>query len=241
MVLWWCSVLAQPPAPEDLAASDGTYDKYVLIRWNAQAAVEGYKVFRRANPDHGSFQEITKGWQKSTWLCDYGAQPGVTYYYTVIGSRQGEESPMARLDDGFVATDKFVDEEPLLTSANGRYAEPARFLLSADAPQTEKKFYRAGETANFTYTLSNPYEVSVARTEIRYFLSNDATYDWTDRPLTDTTKTYSDFPAQGTFRMEESAVLPDGLTPGNYYLLIVNAGNGDLSQLRVSPLPLSVR
>jgi len=237
---WSAELVAQPPAPEALTASDGTYDDYVLVRWDARAGVDGYKVFRRAHPDHGSFQEITKEWRKSTWLCDYGAQPGVTYYYTVVGTRAGSQSDMAVYDAGFVAKNKYVIGGEGITAADDLYADPPRYLLAvADAAATAAA-YRPGRAVTLRYQLTNPYEADIGDTEIMFVLSRDENYGWDDRKLLERAKTYADFPARGELAMKETLRLPNDVRPGNYFILIVNARKGDLSRIEVTPVPLRV-
>ena len=237
----YAPVRAQPPRPAGLTASDGTYDSYVLVRWDAQAAVRGYKVFRRANPDHGGFQEISKGWQKSTWLCDYGAQPGVTYYYTLIALEGGEQSEMATFDAGYVATGEIVNDQEQLTATGGLYAEPPRYLLAVGEAQTNAAAYRPGQTVDLSFELSNPYGDEVSSTEIMFLLSRDATYGWGDQVLLPEPKVYADFPARGRLDMRERFELPPGTAPGDYYVLIVVSRKGDLSRVQITPSPITVQ
>ncbi|NJO87242.1 MAG: hypothetical protein HC821_04420 [Lewinella sp.] len=232
-------LLAQPAAPRNLIASDGLYEKYVLIRWDAVAEADGYKVLRRVHPSYGSFQEVNEGWQRSNWLCDYGALPGVRYYYTVVSNYQGVTSAMAELNSGYVVSQNVAIDEQSLTSADV-YSTAPDFSLEVSEPELAQAQCFAGESINFDFLLTNRYEAAVARTEIQYFLSSDVSYSWDDLPLLESVKVLSAFPPTSEWRLETTAVIPTGVKAGRYYLLIVSAARGNLAHLRATHIPLDI-
>jgi hypothetical protein len=70
-----------PPAPTNVAASDGSYYDRVLVAWNASPLATGYKVFRNtANNSAGATQIATPA---GSPYSDFTATPGLTYFYWV--------------------------------------------------------------------------------------------------------------------------------------------------------------
>lgn len=226
-------------APRDVVASDGTYDKFVLVRWEPSENATTYKVFRTNSPKATSLQEISNAWQKSTWLCDYSALPNVDYYYTVVASNGKEVSPTGTLDKGFLkkASSMAIEERELLADADVYGAQKQLFLLIADAVP-DRATYTTGATVQLDINFQNIFDQPTPRSEIRYFLSEDTVLDWNDEPLG--MKSLSGVPANARFAMTEQITLPDNLLPGNYHLIIVSSAEGAVLSSKTAVAPIKI-
>ncbi len=206
------AVVATLP-PRDVSASDGEYDKYVLIRWEASETSTSYKVFRSASPNATNLQEISKGWQKNTWLCDYGVQPSTDYYYAVMSSDGKQQSAMSKFDKGFLRkkTETAIPVQPL--------------VISTVTP--EKIDYKSGDKVTLEINLQNLLEEPTQPVEAHIFLSKDVIWDFGDKPIGQ--KTFSSFPGNLDIKLKETVTLPDNLLPGTEYkIIVVLATKGDI-------------
>lgn len=221
-------------ALEQPQASDGTYDKFVLVSWKAVELVEGYKVFRTTDPNKQSLQEISNGWQNSTWLCDYTALPGVDYYYSVA-ARSGERpSSLSPVDKGFVKKQTpMVNDQELLTS-NERYAEPQRYFLMVANLAADQSSYAPQDEVNLSCELENIFDRIIPQTEIRVFLSVDSQLDWDDVQLTPQPKIYSQFPPEAKYEVQLEVSLPKDLRTGSYYLIVASSSDKELIHTKLA-------
>lgn len=215
-------------APRGLNASDGIYDRFVLLRWEAVNHAKGYKVFR-ANDEKGSgLQQLGEGIQHSTWFCDYSAVPGVSYFYAIATQgNQGKASSLSPFDKGYIRNNP-VAEDPLnLLSDNSAVAVPLyqRFLMIADA-YTDANLYAKASTVTVTVDLQNIFTKETPRTELRYYLSNDAKLHWDDQLLL--SRYYSSLPGEKTFSLTNKVQLPRDLIAQEYYIIIVAAPEGEV-------------
>ncbi len=226
-------------APRDVVASDGTYDKFVLIRWEPSENATTYKVFRTNSPKATSLQEISNAWQKSTWLCDYSALPNVDYYYTVVASNGKEVSPTGTLDKGFLKKSgpMVIEERELLANADVYGAQKQLFLLIAEAVP-DRTTYTAGATVRLDINFQNIFDQPTPRSEIRYFLSEDTILDWNDQALG--MKSLSGVPANARFALIEQIILPADLLPGNYHLIIVSSAEGAVLSSKTAVAPIKI-
>jgi hypothetical protein len=231
--------VSAPKAATGLNASDGVYDKFVLIRWETAESGGQYRVFRATSASGASLQELTKNWQKSTWFCDYSAEKGRDYYYAVMASDGSQSAPLSRFDKGFVRKETDTAQEDLL-SANtpDRYAAGRQlFVLVADV-QADSANYRQGAPVALQIALQNIFEESTPRTELRVYLSGDATWDFNDQLLLN--KTFSGLPAGATATLNEPITLPSFLLPGAYHLIVVASPEGNILQAKTGVLPINV-
>ncbi len=228
--------------PEDISASDGTYDQFVLIRWSASDRANAYRIFRTIKPDGTALQEISKGWQKSTWLCDYSALPEVDYYYAVVASDGHQTSPAGTLDKGFLKKKPAVaiEGQESLAQQNILFGTDERkfFLLISSVESTEQ-LYAPGATVSFNVHLQNIFEASSPRTELRYFLSKDTRLDWSDTQVHQ--KVLSAMPPNVKFTVQESIVLPKDISSGDYFLIVVSSPEGDVLQSKTGHLTLKIQ
>lgn len=216
---------AVPAAPRDVHASDGIYDKFVLIRWEPSENATQYKVFRADKPNSSSLQSLSNTWQKSTWLCDYSALPGVDYYYTVVASSGREVSPASQADKGFVKKKAgMANEEMEGLSSNEAYGDPQQVFLLIAELFTSKQEYRPGEPITISVRLQNIFDKASARTEVRYYLSKDAVLDWNDELLA--RKMLSSIQGNAALTLSEDLVLPQNLLPGAYHIIAVCSAEG---------------
>ncbi len=212
-------------APRDISASDGIYDKFVLIRWEPSETATTYKVFRTTSTKATTLQEVSNAWQKSTWLCDYSALPNVDYYYTVVASDGKQVSPAGTLDKGFLKKNApLANDERELLAENERYgAQKQLFLLIAGA-STDQLIYPAGATVQLDIHFQNIFDQPTPPTEVRYFLSQNATLDWNDQLLG--FKSLSNILPNAGFNLKDTVPLPANLLSGTYYLIIVSSTEG---------------
>ncbi len=214
-------------APKNISASDGVYDKFVLIRWEPCEGASQYKVFRSTSPKGAGLQEVSNTWQKSTWLSDYSALPNVDYHYTVVASNGKSTSPIGTLDKGFVKKNTAIAiEETTLLAENEAYGANRKIFLLIASSIAEKETYRAGETLNLNVILQNIFEEQAPRTELRFYLSTDGLLDWNDQLLG--TKNLSESRANIKFEMKETLRLPANLLPGVYQLITVSSPEGSI-------------
>jgi hypothetical protein len=199
--------------PRDVSASDGEHEKYVLIRWEASETANTYRVFRSTSPNATNLLEISKGWQKNTWLCDYGVQPSVDYYYAVMSFDGKQQSTLSKFDKGFLRkkTEAAGPIQPL--------------VISAVTP--DKTDYKSGEKVALEINLQNLLEEPTQPVEAHIFLSQDVIWDFSDKPIGQ--KTFSSFPGNLNINLKETITLPDGLLPGTEYkIIVVFATKGDI-------------
>jgi hypothetical protein len=214
-------------APKNIAASDGVYDKFVLIRWEPCEGASQYKVFRSTSAKGAGLQEISNAWQKSTWLSDYSALPNVDYHYTVVASNGKSTSPIGALDKGFIKKSSAIAiEETTLLAENEAYGSNRKIFLLIASSLADKDAYRAGETINLNVILQNIFEEQAPRTEMRFYLSADGMLDWNDQLLG--TKNLSESRANVKFEMKEVLRLPSNLLPGVYQLITVSSPEGSV-------------
>jgi hypothetical protein len=221
------NIVAPQLPPANLNASDGVYDKFVLIRWEPSGKTNEYRLFRAASPSGASLTELTKSGQSSTWFCDYSAEKGKDYYYAVMGSEGRTYSALSPFDKGYLRKEeKVAQDESLTTLEQEKYAAPKVVFMLVENIRTDADAYIPGSTTRLSIALRNIFDEPARRTELRLYLSADATWDFNDRLLL--SKTYSGFPANAKATLEEAALLPNTLLPGEYFLLVVFSPEGDI-------------
>jgi hypothetical protein len=225
---------------ENIQASDGDYDKFVLIRWNATEKGGTYRLFRANNDKGASMIELTKGWQRSNWFCDYSAEKGREYYYAIMTQEGQKTTPLSRFDKGFLRKpdSKMVQDGSLSSLSTDKYAEGklTYVLVSEIIPDSTQ--YLPGATAALKIRLQNIFDEPSLRTELRIYLSSNAEWDFEDRLLS--TKNYSGFPAGFNAFVEEHLTLPTDILPAEYYLLAVAVPEGKILHAKISPSQIKI-
>ncbi len=231
--------LSSFPAPKGIEASDGTYDRFVLIRWEACEKATDYKVFRSTSSKATTLQEISNAWQKSTWICDYSAQPNVDYYYTVVATDSKQTSPIGDLDKGFLKKkDDVVIEDKDLLVENEAYGTQKKVFLLISGLELNKSSYLAGERINLDIYFQNIFDQPTPRTEVRIYLSTDAVLDWSD-PLIHT-KSLSSVQKNVNFDLSEELQLPDNLLDGKYHLIVVTSPDNAILASKIIQTSLTI-
>jgi hypothetical protein len=225
--------------PININASDGVYDKFILIRWEPGGSSSNYRLFRATAANGKSMVELTKGWQNSTWFCDYSAEKNRDYYYAVMGQDGGKTSALSAFDKGFLK--KPVDiatDESITSTTPDKYAVGKQIfaLVSAVTPDTSD--IEAGDTLGITLGLQNIFEEPTPRTTMKIFLSNDEVWDFEDQSLL--TKIYSGFPASLKFDIEESVAFPKELLAGSYYLIVVLSPENEILQSKTGLAKINI-
>lgn len=216
---------AGPNAPTDVKASDGVYDKFVLVLWENSENASSYKVFRSTDPKKSALQEVSRSWQKSNWLCDYTALPGVKYHYAVVASNGKTVSPTSQFDQGHVRTTPVAIEEGELAE-NEAYTSPHLAYLLASGLKPSQQELRAGETFELGANLQNIFDQATSRTEVRIFLSENAQLDWDDQLLG--RRNLSSVLPNATFVFTEKLTLPGDVLPGEYHIIMVCSAEGEI-------------
>ncbi len=223
--------------PTQVHASDGIYDKFVLVRWEAPEKATRYRIFRATSPAGASLKELTTTWQNSTWFCDYSAEKGRDYYYAVMASDGQQSSPLSNFDKGFLRKDeKVVLDETLTAAEQERYAAPKIVFALVEQVSSRDLAYRPGDTALLDINLRNVFDEPTLRTEFRIYLSTDAIWHFTDPILL--SKTYSSLPAYARAELKEKCLLPASLLPGEYYIIVVAAPEGDILNAKTGLLKI---
>jgi hypothetical protein len=220
-------------------ASDGIYDKFVLIRWETTDQASNFRLFRATSSAGASLQELTKVWQKSTWFCDYSAEKGRDYYYAIIGSDGTTSSTLSHFDKGYVKKDdKVAQDESLSEVSPDKYAAGRQVFALVSEVNTQQNIYANNDTVRVAIGMQNVFEVATPQTELRLYLSADATWDFDDKLIS--FKSYSGFPANTKIVLQESFVVPATTIPGNYYLLAIASPEGNILQTKTGSTLLKI-
>lgn len=212
-------------SPKGITASDGTYEDFILVRWEPSENGTLYKVFRSNTPKANSLQEVSNAWQKSTWVCDYSALPNVDYYYTVVATDGKQTSAVSTFDKGFLKKrqDIAIDERELLVEAEVYGEGKQIFLLISDITLSQTTI-TAGSELSLVIGLQNIFDQPTVKTDLRFYLSSDAILDWNDKLLD--TRSLSSVPANVNFSLSETVTLPKDLLVGQYNLIVVSSSEG---------------
>lgn len=230
---------AEAMAPGNVHASDGVYDKFVLVRWEAGEQSGQFRVFRALSVRGASMQELTAKPQKSTWFCDYSAEKGRDYYYAISEVSTGGETQLTPFDKGFIRKDgKLVMDESLSAVPTDKVAAGKQVYVLIEEIQTDTSVFRAGETVAYRLQLSNLFDETTPRTDIKIYLSTDNTWDFEDQLLV--SKSYSGFPGSTRPLLKESLELKNPLVPGNYFLIAVAAPQGQILEAKTAVTPLTI-
>lgn len=220
-------------------ASDGVYDKFVLIRWEPSEKSSDYRLFRASSQAGASMLELTKSWQKSTWFCDYSAEKERDYFYAVIGSDGKTSLPLSRFDKGFLKKeDKVAHDESLSSTTPDKYATGKQIFVLVSDVTADTSFYAAGDATRLSIGLQNIFDEPSPSTEVRVYLSSDAIWDFDDNLLL--YKAYSGFPANLKVSLNETVQLPDDILPGAYQLLVVVAPEGNILNAKTGSITINI-
>lgn len=228
-------------APQKVDASDGLHDRYVFVHWEASENANKYKVFRGDKQKGGTLQDISQNWQQGTWFCDYTAVQGVEYYYSVMASNGQINSKISINDKGFVKKKDVAEGTDNRLSSNENkpiYSDPRLVPLQISTVTTDKLTYKVGETAIVSTQLKNILETNSSRTEVRYFISKDAIFDWDDKNIG--FKTISSVQAEASLNMKESIVIPNQLVDTECYIIVVSSAEGRVIESQILPFKITV-
>lgn len=225
---------------EFVNASDGVYDKFVLVRWQSSDNGNDYRVFRATSASGASLRELTKNWQKSNWLCDYSAEKGRDYYYAVMESDGKTSTPLSKFDKGFLAkTTTMALEESVSATTPDKYAAgQVVFMLVAELSM-DSLDYSAGGEVPLRVVLQNIFEIAASRTDLRVYLSNDPIWDFSDQLLD--AKSYSGFPANFKGVLNEMVTIPKEQLPGSYHLIVVTAPEGSILNAKTFNISIKIK
>ena len=221
-------------------ASDGIYEKFVLIRWEESDKSNGYRLFRASSAAGASLQEITKSWQKSTWFCDYSAEKGRDYYYAVIAAEDGKSAPLSRFDKGFLKKDdKMANDDLISSTTTERVATGRPGFILVSGVKADSLTYLPGSTARLETGLHNIFDEPTPSANVRIYLSTDAVWDFDDRLLS--TSTFSSFPSGTSPAIEVTGKLPADAIPGAYHLLVVASLEGNILNAKTGSATINIK
>lgn len=230
---------AEALAPGNVHASDGVYDKFVLVRWDAGEQSGQFRVFRALSVRGASMQELTAKPQKSTWFCDYSAEKGRDYYYAISETNAAGEAQLTPFDKGFIRKDsKLVMDESVSSVNLDKVAAGKQVYVLIEEIQTDTTVFEAGATVAYRLQLSNLFDETTPRTDIKIFLSADNTWDFEDQLLV--SKSYSGFPGSTRPLLNEFLELKKPLVPGNYFLIAVAAPKGQILEAKTAVTPITI-
>ncbi len=215
--------------PSNINASDGVYDKFVLIRWEGSESTDNYRLFRANTEKGSSMTELSKGWQKSTWFCDYSAEAGKDYFYAVMGNDGKNSTPLSRFDKGYVRKgDSGMANDDLISSNTTpeRLAAAKQVFMLVSMVQTDTTHYLSGSTVGLQVGVQNIFDEFTPRTDFKIYLSNDVNWTFDDQLLEG--KSYSGFPANTKTTLNQGFVLPENTLPGTYHLIVVASPEGNI-------------
>lgn len=100
-----------PVAPENVVASKGEFENYVVVRWDPSENAEFYRIYRgeTADPNASSISPNGQG-VSDTVFYDTSAQEGRTYFYFVQAVNSAGTSPFGGGDFGFRAFSTTADD-----------------------------------------------------------------------------------------------------------------------------------
>ena len=226
-------------APATVQASDGVYDKFVLILWEAADKGNQYRLFRATSAAGASLLELTQGWQKSTWFCDYSAEKGKDYFYAIMASDGRSSSAISRFDKGFLRKDdKVAQDETLSSTFPDRYTAGKQLFALVSELGADTSVFSAGNTVALRIGLQNIFDEPAPQTDLRVYLSKDAVWHFDDTLLI--TKSFSGFPANARASLSEPVPLPAEVLPGEYYLLVVAAPEGNIQNAKTGVMPITI-
>lgn len=220
-------------------ASDGVYDKFVLVRWEEVAGSTGYRLFRANSASGASMQELTKSWQKSTWFCDYSAERGKDYFYAVMANVNGKSSPLTAFDKGYKRKEESFATEESLTATGGEKVAAGKqvFLLVSDV-RVDSAAVTVGGPMRVQMKLENVFDQPTPGADVRWYLSQNNIWDFSDTLLSE--RTFSSFPAGAETVVSETLVLPEKILPGTYYILVVAAPDGQILHAKTGSVEITV-
>ena len=227
--------------PAFIDASDGDYEKFVLIRWDAQDKSTGYRLFRATSSTGSSMQELTKTWQKSNWFCDYSAEKGRDYFYAVMSQEGTTTSALSKFDKGFIrkANTGMAADDLTGSSTTDRYAAGKQVFLLISEVTTDAPSYAPGATVHLNIMVQNIFEESTPRTDFRIYLSSDTDWSFDDTLLM--TKLYSGFSGKLKGAINEQFSLPTSIIAGNYYLIVAAAPESNILQSKTGVTTLNIQ
>ncbi len=117
-VAWQPTTDSSPTAPSWIYASQGDYSDCVYIDWDWSDDASYYKVYRSTS-QYGSKTYL--GYTYSTYMYDYDATPGVTYYYWVTASNEYGESDYSSYATGYCSYSSYTPSAPSWVSASQGY------------------------------------------------------------------------------------------------------------------------
>lgn len=224
------SVLIGPP--DTVFASDGVYDKYVLVYWNAVQNAEGYKVYRTEVNNVGSKKEITKNIQQETWLSDYSAKVDHKYNYEIQTLVGDQKSRLSSADLGFLKqADSYAsyieNEESVLTWAG-----------------TKSQLFINIETTSLYVEdkIAVDYEIKgdiQKNSQVRFYLSSDSVLSWGDNFLSNID--INNFESTSNLEGSTTLILPATISSGSYFLLSVYSTDGSIEYIQVIDTAIDIK
>ena len=122
------------PSPQQISASDGTYAKYVLIKWMSPGSAQSFQVYKSPDLDINNATLLNKKTLESSWLLDYDVRPGKKYNYWVKATYDAEPtSPYSQTDQGYAANvEKIALDEAQIEASMKNLAinAPERYITN---------------------------------------------------------------------------------------------------------------
>ncbi|HOW81863.1 MAG TPA: hypothetical protein PK573_04840, partial [Spirochaetota bacterium] len=140
-----------PEAPQNLAATDGTYGNQVQLSWDASTGAQSYKVYKAIDSVNGEYRLVTSGVAGTQWA-DTTVTVSRMYYYAVMAVNTGGTSPMSGADLGYAG--ELAPEPPSPPAglvATGSYLHHV-YLQWDQADGADRYHVYRSDSINGTYT-----------------------------------------------------------------------------------------
>ncbi|MGC8963586.1 MAG: fibronectin type III domain-containing protein [Candidatus Bipolaricaulaceae bacterium] len=139
-LLGGCFLLAPPPPPENLQASDGAYVDQVFLSWSASPRATRYEIFRAAAED-GEYEKIGESSVPS--FSDTTAQGNALYWYRVRACNQFGCSAFSSADSGY----RVIPAPPLppqnVQASDGTFSDRIRVTWRAAVAASSYEVFRS--------------------------------------------------------------------------------------------------
>lgn len=155
---------ADPPAPQNLQASDGTYATKVLITWQESTGAVSYRVWVADNSEFIAAGLL--GETSDTWMEHSFGTPGETYWYrSKARNSEYEWSGFSDPDSGWRETPATAPEN--VTASDGTYSDKVVVEWDAAESGNEYMVYRAvGDSPNKSQVTGWQNETSYEDTDV---------------------------------------------------------------------------
>ncbi len=144
--------------PTNLNASDGTYNNRILITWSPVTGATHYRLARAASAS--GIGIIYGSWQGGTSYSDYGANPGVGYYYWVqaaTSSSGANASAFSAYNTGYRGFPETLPAPAWISASDGTRSDGVALSWASVSGATHYKLARSTSSSGAGAVFSSWY------------------------------------------------------------------------------------